>query len=219
MFFNQLKSLYRNKANKIYIIMLFILFLIFNISLKISTIAYNYYNEKIESDYIDLARNITINDVIELSEEDILEIKKKKHIENIYSEILEIPSGNIKTYHIWVDDWSNVNSVIKYFDKIGIRCTRSFGGPEYDKLFNSYENAQIILKTTISVVLIINVVLFISCWKNMFRNEEKNINILKIIGYRKSIIERTKIVICVSISLIIYLLTNVVVKNIISIFL
>lgn len=216
MIFSQLKSILKNKANLIYFIVLFVLFIIFNICLNIDTIVYKYYNSKIETDCMEAARTITITELINLSEENIQDIKKNKHIENVYNKFIDLSSGKIEIYCITVDNWANVNSVIKEFDENGINCMRSLSGPVYDALFKSYENIQIIIQVTKISLIIVSILLLISCWKNILKNEEKNINMLKTIGYSNSKIISIKLIIFTIVSMIMYITTNIITNIIIT---
>lgn len=216
MIFSQLKSIFKNKANRIYFIVLFVLFMIFNICLNMDTIVYKYYNSKIETDYMEEARTITITDLINLSEENIQDIKKNKHIENVYNKFIDLSSGKIEIYCIIIDNWTNVNSVIKEFDENGISCMRNLSGPVYDAVFNSYEKVQIVIQVTKILVIIVSILLLISCWKNILKNEEKNINMLKTIGYSNTKINSIKLIIFIIVSMIMYISTNIITNIIIT---
>lgn len=218
MIFNQVKSILRNKANKIYFIVLFVLFTIFNICLSLDDMAYNYYNSKIETDLVESAKTITITDSTYLSEDSIQNIKQNEHIVNIYTKSIDLSSGKIEIYCIEIDNWKNVNSIIKEFDKNGISCMRNLSGLIYDELFNSYENVKIILKIFKYLIFIVDFLLFVTCWKNILKNEEKNINILRIIGYRNSKINTIKFIIPIICSMIMYIWTKIIV-NIINYYL
>lgn len=190
------------------------LFIIISLYSNLDSIVYNHYDSKIEEMKItEISKTITINDLIDLSENDIKSIKQIKHVIDIQPKEMETSMlGTIKFYEISVDDWKNVNSVIKIFNKNGIRCSRNVSGGAYDILFNGYENIQLVLKATRFIIIIVFSLLLINCWKNILKNEEKNINILKIIGYRNSQINTIKLSIFIVISMIIFFISFIIAK-------
>lgn len=211
---NVFKSAIKNKANKIYFIVLFVLFIIICFYLNLDDIVYNYYNSKIEAEGItEKSKTILIQEVINLSEKDVKDIKQIHHVINVTTKEMESSLlGTIKFYEIFVDDWKNVNSVIKELDNKGIRCSRAVIGNYYDTLFNNYENIQFVLKISGIFIVIVFSLLFINCWKNIFKNEEKNINILKIIGYRNSKINIVKFNIFIVVSFITFAISFITTK-------
>ncbi len=211
---NIFKSFIKNKANKIYFIVLFVLFIIICFYLNLDDIAYNYYNSKIEAEGItEKSKTILIQEVINLSEKEVKDIKQIDHVINVTNKEMESSLlGTIKFYEISVDDWKNVNSVIKELDNKGIRCSRAVIGDYYDTLFNNYENIQFVLKISGILIVIVFSLLFINCWKNIFKNEEKNISILKTIGYRNSKINIIKFNIFIVVSFITFVLSFITTK-------
>ena len=216
---NTFKSVIRNKANRIYFIVLLILFIIICFYSNLDSIIYDYYNSKIESESItEISKTITIEDVIDLSEEDINELKQIKHVVDVQTKKMETSIlGTINIYEISVDDWKNVNSVTKTLDKIGIRSTRIAQGGYFDNLFNNYEKIQLVLNIIGIFIFIVFSLLVIICWRNILKNEEKNINILRIIGYRNSKINTIKFTVLIVFSLIIFFLSFIITNGCLTI--
>lgn len=202
MLITQIKSIFRNKSNIIYIIVFAILFTILNIFVNLRTIIDNYYDLKVEERlqsflaYLDSEDNIEeitekhkksqrtvlINDAINLTDEDKEEIKKIKYVEDVETEIIMAGEHKIVLNKIIVDNWKHCTYIEKYFDQKGITST-AYEEAEIIQDYSTARNYSDIIKYTI---IVISIIILVVCYKNILKNEKENIKLLKVIGYTKS---------------------------------
>lgn len=151
--------------------------------------SYEEFDKSMRTMYVSNVSNI-------LTEQNQKDIKKIKHVQEITSYEDKAMHLNYETqkyemtsfiqYEITVDDWKNSEYVRKRLDNIGVSVNiQSDILLEYNKI-SGYAN--IIEKVSI----IMAVVLFIACCKNILKNEEENIKLLEILGYNKKKINLVK---------------------------
>ena len=198
----QIKSILRNKSNIIYIIVFVILFAILNIFLNFGTIIDKYYDLKVEErlqSYLanfnsednleEMAekhkktqRTVLINSVINLTEEDKEKIKKVKYVQDVETEIIMAGEHQIVLNKIIVDNWKHCQYVEKYFDQKGIEATAY----EEAEIIENYNTVKKFSNVSQYIIIIMSTIILIVCYKNILKNEEQNIKLLKVIGYTKN---------------------------------
>lgn len=185
---NQIKSILRNQSNIIYILIMVVLFVSLNISINIQTIIdifydiqMNNYTEKIE---IEQMKEVKIEQVIYISSSNFIltekierEIKNVKYVEKIVN--------HNEIYYIVVDDWKNIEYVQNVLDKKGIEISRVLVGIEIEKLYKSYSQVCMMVKTVMYIIISVTISMLYFCYKNILKNEQENIKLLSIIGYNK----------------------------------
>lgn len=188
MIVNQIKSILRNKANVIYIVIMVVLFVALNISINIQTIIdvffdvqMNNYTEKMKVEQI---KEVKIEQVtyisssnFRLTEEKEREIKNIKHVEKIVN--------HNEICYIIVDDWKDIEYVQNVLDKKGIQISRVLVGIDMENLYKSYSQVCMMLRAVMYIIILATILMLYFCYKNILRNEQENIKLLTIIGYNK----------------------------------
>ena len=117
----QIKSILKNKINLLYIILFIIVFIIINLAINLPEIIYKYYDSKIPEEYKEQARTLYIADGnIELTNEDMENLKKIEHIQDVKIKTLGMQDYELKLTNIVVDDWKNCSKIQNILDKQGI---------------------------------------------------------------------------------------------------
>lgn len=188
MIVNQIKSILRNKANIIYIVIMVVLFVALNISINIQTIIdvffdvqMNNYTEKMKVEQI---KEVKIEQVtyisssnFRLTEEKEREIKNIKHVEKIVN--------HNEICYIIVDDWKDIEYVQNVLDKKGIQLSRVLVGIDMENLYKSYSQVCMMLRAVMYIIILATILMLYFCYKNILKNEQENIKLLSIIGYNK----------------------------------
>ncbi len=188
MIVNQIKSILRNKANVIYIVIMVVLFVALNISINIQTIIdvffdvqMNNYTEKMKVEQI---KEVKIEQVtyisssnFRLTEEKEREIKNIKHVEKIVN--------HNEICYIIVDDWKDIEYVQNVLDKKGIQLSRVLVGIDMENLYKSYSQVCMMLRAVMYIIILATILMLYFCYKNILKNEQENIKLLSIIGYNK----------------------------------
>lgn len=202
---NELKSIFRDRKNLIYIIVFTIMSAMLSISLNMKNIINNHYDNKI-NEYIEIAnqslkeedideywkRKINYQELIrtvqpmsKISDEQKNELKKMKHVQEIRCEEIKTITKTVKVNYIIVDDWKNRESVQKYLNSQGINSWVDSMAIE-DKFFENYKIITNFSDFIKYIIIIISIVVLIVCCKNIIKNEKKNYELLKILGYKKN---------------------------------
>ena len=188
---NEIKSIFRNKSNIIYIVMFIIISIIINIVVNINNIIDKYYDNQMNIfiDKLNLSESekeltienfkiVGLGNVDPIDDDTVEKIKKINHVQEVQK--LERKNGVIwEVNRVIVDDWKNCKYVQRKLDKMGL--------DNYivsdDNLLNSYsvisQYSNIIVYFSIILSFII---LIISC-NNIIKNEKNNNKILNILGY------------------------------------
>jgi len=199
---NELKSVLRNKSNLIYIIIFSILFVVLNIFLNVGRIIDDFFDMKINeyiktasqedsemnSEKIDLKkiiRTIQTTDGKELDEEQKQKLKKMKHVQMIESEDTEVGDVSITINNIVIDDWKNCADIQKYLDNQGIDNYVDTIGMD-EKIFENYKILKNFSKIMKYTIIILSIAILSVCCKNILKNEEENLKLLNILGYKRN---------------------------------
>lgn len=198
----QIKSILRNRVNKLYIIVFFILFTILNFSLNLGNIIDRYYDEKVKDflqENAEIAEKyeygktyeeceewfrtvqITSNNG-ELSKDEINKIKVIKNVEDFKIRVCEYSQLDIiiQTKCVIVDDWRNCTYVEKQLDKMGYTVYTD------NQFIEEYMTVRTYSDLVSELILIVVITIFIICYKNILNNEKENIELLSIMGYTKN---------------------------------
>lgn len=199
---NELKSVLRNKNNLIYIITFSILFVVLNISLNVGTIIDNFFDKKIdehvrtvyqeyskingeEIELEKIIRTIQTTNGKELEEEQKQKLKKMEHVQAIERQVIEMNTTSITINYIIVDDWKNCEYIQKYLDNQGIDTYVDTIGIDKELLEN-YKILRSFSEIIKYVIIIISIAILTVCCKNIVKNEEENLKLLNVFGYKRN---------------------------------
>ena len=180
-----IKSILRNKSNRIYIFVFCILFFILNFMVNVNSIVDNFYDTKINiaEEFELTSRTLYIEDNIDLSEQDINNILHMEHVEDFFVEKKEYGELEFSIKTIIVNNWKNCQDIINKFDENGVKVRRQYGGITFDNLVEQYHYVKNILKVIIWVAYIICICMFTISYKNIINNEKVNLKMLNVFGY------------------------------------
>ncbi len=219
MFKNELKTIFRNKNNLVYLIIFFIIFIILNFSFNLKLFINKYYDKKInkyidkcyeiaqkenittETKYEELVRTIYTSDGKKLTNEQIQNLKHLKYVQDIKTNNIDIPTFQepITVYCIIVDDWKNCQEIQQFLDIQGISSYIANIDKSILEEYQTTKNFTNIIKYTL---FLISLIIFILCYKNIIYNERENIKLLKIFGYRKKQIRKIVLIQLLTLTLI-----------------
>lgn len=179
----QIKSILKNKINLLYIILFIIVFIIINLAINLPEIIYKYYDSKIPEEYKELARTLYIADGnIELTNEDMEDLKKIEHIQDVKIKTLCMQDYELELTNIVVDDWKNCSKIQNILDKQGILTGREYE----DDWIKGYEKINIFMNLVVYMSIIIGTFTILISYINILKNEKENHKLLYILGYSKS---------------------------------
>lgn len=200
---NQIKSVLRNKSNIIYIFTFVILFAILNVALTIRPLVDQYFDNIVEEysntlqtqlNKISSYENIKIDELAktiqiskELTDEQKTEIENIKHVERLEIQKIDLEGEEVHIQYLYLDDWKNFEYVNNRLDALGIS-----GSPAVldEQILESYSTIRNIANTIQYLLIIVSLLVIIVCCRNIVKNEQKNIKLLQIFGYKKSKIKQ-----------------------------
>ena len=195
---DNIKSVLRNKANYIYIIVFVIIFLVLNISMNMENIVDKYYNIVLEN-YI---KSLTDSDVIyeeakkevnkigisnltELSDETRKMIENIKYVKGIETKEVDFGSSDVITLiFVKVDDWKHIEYVQDNLSNQGLSSYWSFDLNEI--ILENYNRVNKLSRVVKYMIILISICIIGVCCRNILKNEKDNIKLLSIIGYNKN---------------------------------
>lgn len=218
---SQIKAMLRNKSNRKYIIILFIMFIFLNIGINLSYIIDSYYDIKLreiaDDETIDSLKIIDISPGAIIDESGISHslaltneqqeyIKKVKYVIDFKAETMEFLGTTFNTYKTYVDDWKHIDYVKNVLDKQGID-TNEVGGSLTIQLFvQNYANVQTIANVIKYAVIIITIVIIFIIYKNLIKNQEDDLKLLSVLGFKPRQIRKIKLVNLLTITAISWLI-------------
>ena len=153
--------------------------------------------------------NLKINDTIKIKNDTftIIDYTDKNTIYMSSNDIEKIKDNNDKNYIVIVDDYNNSNEVFKKIKKLNLEA--SVGVLDTRKVDNI---KKVIERVSIfnNIVIIISIVLIIEIYLYIFKEELKNISLLKILGYKNSIINFKLFLYTLNILLISFLVNSMI---------
>ena len=205
-----LKSMLRNKANLIYIIVIVIMFVFLNISLVSSNLIDRYYENRLIEErgeaILENLKELYISNIITLSDEQQEQIKSIEHVEDIQIYKIELPNQTIISYHIFVDNWKHDTDIIKLFDSYGISVGTVHSGVEIQELLDSYDQVKIIAQIIKYIVIVIVALISFLVYNNILNNQKDNFHLSYILGYKLNKIKKIQFINLLTITIICCLL-------------
>ena len=230
---SQVKAMLRNKSNRKYIFVLFTMFIFLNIGINLSYLIDSYYDIKLreiaDDATIESLKEINLRSYVEVNEdgteyrftltnEQQEEIKKIKYVVDFKSGTWEFLGTTYNIYKIYVDDWKHIDYVKNVLDKQGID-TNEVGGSLTIQLFvQNYANVQTIANVIKYAVIIITIVIIFIIYKNLIKNQENDLNLLSVLGFKPKQIRKIKLVNLLTITAISWLIGIIVLIILSSIF-
>lgn len=230
---SQVKAMLRNKSNRKYIFVLFIMFIFLNIGINLSDLIDSYFDLKLreiaDDATIESLKEINLRSYVEVNEDGIAykftltneqqeEIKKIKYVVDFKSGTWEFLGTTYNIYKIYVDDWKHIDYVKNVLDKQGID-TNEVGGSLTIQLFvQNYANVQTIANVIKYAVIIITIVIIFIIYKNLIKNQENDLKLLSVLGFKPRQIRKIKLVNLLTITAISWLIGIIILVILFSIF-
>ena len=206
---SQIKAMLRNKSNRKYIIILFIMFIFLNIGINLSYMIDSYYDMKLR----ELADDETINDlkIINISPGAIIDesgishtltltneqqeyIKKVKYVIDFKVETTEFLGTTFNTYKTYVDDWRHVSYVKNVLDKQGIDTGFYQASFNIQIFMVNYANIQVFVNVIKYAIIVITIIIILTIYKNIIKNQVDDLKLLTVLGYKPRQIRKIKLV-------------------------
>lgn len=218
---SQIKSMLRNKSNRKYIIILFIMFIFLNIGINLSYIIDSYYDIKLreiaDDETIDSLKIIDISPGAIIDESGISHslaltneqqeyIKKVKYVIDFKAETMEFLGTTFNTYKTYVDDWKHVSYVKNVLDKQGIETGFYRASFNIQIFMENYANIQVIVYVIKYAIIIITIIIIFIIYKNIIKNQVDDLKLLSVLGYKPRQIRKIKLVNLLTITAISWLI-------------
>ena len=131
-------------------------------------------------------RFLEIRELINSSNKLLIETNLKK-LEVLLLEYVDLEGEEVHIQYLYLDDWKNFEYVNNRLDALGIS-----GSPAVldEQILESYSTIRNIANTIQYLLIIVSLLVIIVCCRNIVKNEQKNIKLLQIFGYKKSKIKQ-----------------------------
>ncbi len=230
---SQIKAMLRNKSNRKYIVILFIMFIFLNIGINLTYIIDRYYDIKLkeiaDDATIDALKEIRVSPGAGIDEDGIVHslsltneqqenIKKTKYVIDFKAETWEFLGVTYNIYKFHVDDWKHVGYVKNVLDKQGID-TGVYGGSLNIQVFmENFFKVRSFANVIKYVIIIMTILIIFIIYKNLIKNQEDDLKLLSVLGYKPRQIRKIKFANLLTITAISWLIGIIVLVILFNIF-